>query len=688
MLNTACLEVDWGSPQVPESARSSLGDARRADAEGKSSPRGSVPSSQPLGVLSDTSWLAQGALYVLRSANQPGFVNASIDDQDFSERAAVPRDDRYGDAHEQEELAADPGVPSITRMSGQYHTLSKYRLVARLGSGGMAEVYLALAAGPSGFKKLHVLKVLRSDIAAHEQPEFLQMFQEEGRLAARLNHPHIIQSYEVGVEGDQHFIAMEFLEGQALSRLQERSWPSRDPSGLGLELFVISEVLEGLEYAHNLTDYGGTPLHIVHRDVSPQNVFVTYTGHAKLLDFGIAKTWESSKTQAGIVKGKVPYMAPEQVRGGPLDHRVDLFAVGVMLWESAAARRMHGDSNVYEILRRMGDGAIPSLREAAPSISEELERIVVRALATEPARRYPDAHSFRRDLLEVPELRGVSAREVGARLEALFAEERSELNRVIREAMRDDTEAAIFVAEKAPVRLPELGHASDTSSIGSLSTTAPTTTPVIQTTPPPPMPAHGSAIPVSRGVRRQSVWLAGGALGLSVAAVVLWMANRDPRPEAPDIHAVNPAGSAVGTVPPVAQREPTVPAMPADSTSVVSTPPASATSLPQREAAASPEIRVRISAKPPTASLLLDGKPLGGNPYQGARTRDDKTHVLTVLAPGYQSRSIPLSFERDLDVPVVLERSTPSPSPTPRKTGFDVDFRTLNPTRSIGSSSR
>ncbi len=219
------------------------------------------------------------------------------------------------------------GTPSPRPMAAQELIFSKYRLLARLGSGGMAEVFLAVSGSPSGFGKLLVLKVLRPDLPEAERAQFLRMFEDEGRLAMRLSHPNIVQSYEVGSEDGQSFIAMEYLEGQPLSSLQERGWKSVPGISLEMQLYVLCQVLEGLEYAHGLTSYDGRQLNIVHRDVSPQNVFVTYAGYTKLVDFGIAKTLESnSKTAAGVVKGKVPYMSPEQVRGGSIDHRADLLS--------------------------------------------------------------------------------------------------------------------------------------------------------------------------------------------------------------------------------------------------------------------------------------------------------------------------------------------------------------------------
>src|SRR5688572_28041052 len=259
-----------------------------------------------------------------------------------------------------------PDSRRATPTVGIYPKFSKYRLIARLGSGGMAEVYLAVAGGPRGFSKLQVLKILKPDLSETERADFMAMCQDEGRLAARLNAPNIVQSHEVGSHEAYDFIAMEYLEGQPLSRIQERSWATGEQLPLEMQLYVFMQMLEGLEYAHTLTDYDGTPLHIVHRDISPQNVFVTYSGHTKLVDFGIAKTLESSKTRAGVVKGKVPYMSPEQVVAAHIDQRADLFSVGVMLWEAIARQPMHGEASVYEILKSVVRGGLPSLREAAP----------------------------------------------------------------------------------------------------------------------------------------------------------------------------------------------------------------------------------------------------------------------------------------------------------------------------------
>jgi len=517
---------------------------------------------------------------------------------------------------------------------GQYRVFSKYRLIARLGSGGMAEVFLAVTGSPRGFNKLQVLKVLRADLPERERADFVRMFQDEGRLAARLNHPNIVQSHEVGSEEGHEFIAMEYLEGQPLSNVQERAWRDEQPGfPLDMQLQVLCLVLEGLEYAHNLTDYGGRQLNIVHRDVSPQNVFITYSGHVKLVDFGIAKTLESSKTRAGVVKGKVPYMSPEQVLGGAIDRRADLFSVGVMLWEGIARQPMHGTASVYEILRRLVQGELPSIREAAPAVPEPLAKILERALSPKPEQRYSDAGAFREDLVSYLEGRTMTARAIGERVSLLFAEERREINEVVRSAMTEasDESEPGSGAFNAVHLLPTLKllAARATTQQNTGPTTAPSTTPPpLQATTPPPVHMANPQVPKGPASRARVLILIVAAL--AVVTVLLLFARNSSKPTISSLNAATTSSAGA-------------------------------------------EVQVRVRALPDTATLTLDGKALGSSPYSGPQARDDKEHQLVISAGGYQPRTLNLHFDHDLDLEVALAQSqatnaadpTPAPSPTP-----------------------
>jgi serine/threonine-protein kinase len=275
--------------------------------------------------------------------------------------------------------------------------LGKYNLIGKLGHGGMAEVFLAYIAGPAGFRKLVVVKRLHDHLL--DEPGFLEMFLDEARLAARLNHPNVVQTQEVGEFDRQFFLAMEFLEGQPLDRIRKRCARNDLFPPPRLIAKIVAEALEGLSYAHRLTDYDGTPLNVIHRDISPHNVFVTYEGMVKLLDFGIAKaSTHVSETQDGVVKGKFAYIAPEQGRGYAIDQRADLWSMGVVLWESLANRRLFKGPNDMATLNAALSAPIPSLAEVGVQIPDALVRICTKALLRDPGRRYQTAQEMKDDL--------------------------------------------------------------------------------------------------------------------------------------------------------------------------------------------------------------------------------------------------------------------------------------------------
>jgi len=258
--------------------------------------------------------------------------------------------------------------------------LGKYQLIAEIARGGMGVVYLALVQGPGGFHKLAVVKELKPELV--EEPTFLTMFLDEARLAARLSHPNIVQTNEVGNDGDRYFLAMEYLDGRCLDHIRRRAKAVGQTLPPAIDLRVLAEMLAGLDYAHRLADFDGTPLNIVHRDVSPQNVFVTFSGHVKLLDFGIAKAADSSHdTRAGILKGKVAYMSPEQARGLKVDARADVFAAGVMLWEAVTGARLWGRQTDEEKLWSLVAGNLPRASSVNPSVPRELDEMCARTMA-------------------------------------------------------------------------------------------------------------------------------------------------------------------------------------------------------------------------------------------------------------------------------------------------------------------
>jgi serine/threonine protein kinase len=270
--------------------------------------------------------------------------------------------------------------------------LGRYRLICELGSGGMARVYLALTTGLAGFTKLAVLKVMRAELA--KKPEAVKLFLGEARLAARFNHPNVVQTTELGEDGGSYFISMEYLEGLPLGSLLGKTQSS--PLPLAARLEIACQLLDGLGYLHELSDLGGSPLNLVHRDISPSNVFVTFEGTVKLLDFGVAKAeGVTEETAAGGFKGKLGYAAPEQLRGQS-DARADIFTAGLLLWETLSYRRLRRDRAYADIVRGRGTGTDAALmRRRAHGIPDPLLEICVKAAAHNPEDRYQTASALR-----------------------------------------------------------------------------------------------------------------------------------------------------------------------------------------------------------------------------------------------------------------------------------------------------
>jgi serine/threonine protein kinase len=254
--------------------------------------------------------------------------------------------------------------------------LGRYTIVRRIGSGGMAELYLARARGIGGFDKLFALKLVLPHVA--DDPEFVSMFLDEARLAATLDHANIVHVVDIGRVGDDHFYAMEYVHGLDL-RMLARGAPG--PLPLEVALTIVLGVAAGLHHAHERCGHDGRPLGIVHRDVSPSNVLVTYDGVVKLVDFGIARAEARSKaTQAGVVKGKRGYMSPEQCRGDAVDRRSDVFALGILLWELTVGQRLFAADSDYAVMSKIVFGMVPDPRQIIPAYPPALAEIAMQAL--------------------------------------------------------------------------------------------------------------------------------------------------------------------------------------------------------------------------------------------------------------------------------------------------------------------
>jgi serine/threonine protein kinase len=281
--------------------------------------------------------------------------------------------------------------------SGQFpRQFGKYVLVEPIAEGGMAEIFRAKTVGAEGFEKEVAIKRILPGMSQDES--FVNMFRDEALIASRLKHPNIVEVSDFDLAEGCYYLAMEYVEGKDLRQIANASRKAGTPPSPALCTAIAVEVCKGLSYAHTRT-YKGKPLNIVHRDVTPHNVMVSYNGEVKLMDFGIAKAaMRSTQTQAGLVKGKVSYMSPEQARGLELDGRSDVFALGIVLWEFLTGERLfEGDSDVAVLTAIVSeDTAAPSAYNQA--VAPELDRIVLKALAKERDQRYPNATAFQQDL--------------------------------------------------------------------------------------------------------------------------------------------------------------------------------------------------------------------------------------------------------------------------------------------------
>jgi eukaryotic-like serine/threonine-protein kinase len=486
-------------------------------------------------------------------------------------------------------------VDLLTGMGRAAREVGKYRVLAELGRGGMANVYLAALQGRGAVSKLVVLKALLPEVES--EPDSLALFLDEARLAALLNHGNVVQTYEVGAEGDRHVIVMEYLEGQSLAGVLRRADRQGQPLPRALHLRVLIDVLEGLQYAHELKGYDGKPLQLVHRDISPQNVFITYDGRTKLLDFGIAKAATSTThTATGIIKGKLAYMPPEQLSGDTLDRRADLYAFGCMLWAAAAGQKLWKDVPDTQILRRALLGDIPSPQASNPSCDDALAQIAMKALATDKDQRYSTALELQEDLERYCEQIGAAnrPRELSRFVSSLFADTRAELK------ARVEHELSVLGTQLAD---PVVNEVTGSAALDVVEAHLPvSSTQTISASSVGMAPPHGA---------KPKPWVIGvGALALSlgVYAFVSRPANGPSRP-----------------------------------------PPASAstsTHEPERSSKAA-VVKVELRASPTGARVFLDGELVEGNPALRVLPTDGKVHELRAELAGHQTASAQFTATRD-----------------------------------------
>lgn len=278
-------------------------------------------------------------------------------------------------------------------------------MVQRLAAGGMAQLHLAAIDGPSGFSKTCVVKTMLPELSL--SADFSNMFVTEAKVAAMLNHPNIVQVYDFGKIGEQYFIALEYVEGPSLHELLQSAAKVQATLGPEVALAIGAPLCDAMTYVQELHGPDGLPLRLVHRDLSPGNVLISNQGVVKLTDFGVVKVGAATEgTAVGVIKGKYDYMSPEQIHALPLDHRSDIFSLGIVLYESATQRRLFRRSTVAETVLAVGSAVVPPPSSFLPHFPLDLERVLLKALARAPEDRYQSFRELAYDLDAVREARG------------------------------------------------------------------------------------------------------------------------------------------------------------------------------------------------------------------------------------------------------------------------------------------
>lgn len=369
----------------------------------------------------------------------------------------------------------------------------KYLLLDKIGTGGMAELFLAKQTGLSGFEKVVAIKRILPHLT--QGSEFVTMFINEAKLAALLTHQNIVQIFDLGSVDQCHYIAMEYIMGKDLRTVINRGKSKRMPLSIGDALLIVSKISSALDYAHRKKDLNGNDLHLVHRDISPQNILVSYEGEVKLVDFGIAKAaMGGQETKTGVLKGKLAYMSPEQAWGKPVDGRTDLFALGIVLYEAVTGERLFTGNDEISILEKVRKAEVIPPTELNPAIPSELEAVLKKAMAKEPENRYQTASEMERALEALISKKGYafSSLSLSHYMQSLFTDE-----------ILEDTRRFQRVASQAPPIAP----VEDRSTVVRPAPAAP-----------PPLPADPAAavrksisqskimIPPPRG-RRFSRWV-------------------------------------------------------------------------------------------------------------------------------------------------------------------------------------
>ncbi len=489
--------------------------------------------------------------------------------------------------------------------------LGRYEVVGHLATGGMAEVFLCKLHGPNGFQRAVVVKRTLPYLA--RQKQFVDMFVDEARIISRIRHPNVVQVQELAQDQDDLLLVLEYLEGESMASLMRRAKLNGVTISPALGAHLVSLACAGLHAAHELTADDGTPYGLVHRDVSPQNLFVTFAGEVKVLDFGIATAKDrESRTEAGQSKGKLEYMSPEQSNGEPLDRRSDVFALGIVLYELVTGKRLFRRASPLATLEAIHREPIVRPSRTTEGIPGELDRIVLTALARDPQDRFSTAAEMARELQLFARAADPGAlfdEQAAALMQQLFSERRAEKAELLRR-----------VRVGAPVdTLPEaeVDHTVVLPDVASVAAESSITLPMVR-------------VPTPAARRGRWGWaiigLAGGGAVLVAGGSALYRNTH--------------RSSAAASLPPMAP------------------PP-----LPSVEASEAKEIRLSVDTDPPDCDVIVDGVPRGTSPLELPMSTGGGAVRLVVQKSGFEPFERTFSPSRDERVVVRLRRA-PRPGST------------------------
>jgi serine/threonine protein kinase len=586
----------------------------------------------------------------------------------------------------------------------------KYTLHEKIGAGGMAEVFRATVEGAGGFEKQVALK--RILVPHARDPDFVNMFIDEARIAVALSHPNVAQIFEFDEVDDVYYIAMEYVEGHNLSELIKHVRRREILIPTELILHIGGEVCRGLDAAHSATDGDGRPLGIIHRDISPQNVQISHGGDVKILDFGVAKAHDKLvQTEAGTIRGKLLYMAPEQVRAKKLDHRVDIFSLGLVLYKALTGIHPFEADTDVEVVNKLRKCEIEPPTQLLEALPAEIDGVLMRALAFKPADRYQDAATMHDDLTRVlrahdPDFSWAALRTYMQQVRAEIAEDTEERKRKFEAALRLPATMALSNQSASSAEWDQEDEIATETPLSPLAISSPS--PLVAATPVSSLIADSPPRSPRLGGRGR---IAVGALAL-VGLVIGWASlgpGPEPGPEAEEERGVagQPAAGRFGiltveSVPPGAEilldgealasergrplvTPAEVPLVPVGSHRVRLDIPGYVSWDGDVEVTADAPAKIHktlsmtpgtlvVTTVPSGAIITLDGEELGASPTRLAWIDRAREHVLGITLEGHAAVEKRLVFEGELlEERVTLTRAAPrrapAATPVPRPPG-------------------